>query len=69
MLVLSRKLFEAIDLTTKDGTAISILVVEIRDGHKVRLGIEAPAHVTINRREVTEAIAREKGDGNVKSDR
>lgn len=52
MLVLSRKKNEVIDI----GNEISICVVEIR-GDKVRLGIVAPKDVSVNRREVTLAIA------------
>jgi carbon storage regulator len=52
MLVLSRKLNEVIDI----GNEISICVVDIR-GDKVRLGIVAPKDVSVNRREVTLAIA------------
>ena len=52
MLVLSRKKNEVIDI----GNEISICVVEVR-GDKVRLGIVAPKDVSVNRREVTLAIA------------
>ena len=52
MLVLSRKKNEVIDI----GNEISICVVDIR-GDKVRLGIVAPKDVSVNRREVTLAIA------------
>lgn len=55
MLVLSRKKHEAIDI----GTDISVMVVEIR-GDKVRLGITAPREMPVHRREVMEAIEREK---------
>ncbi|MEE3283966.1 MAG: carbon storage regulator, partial [Planctomycetota bacterium] len=41
------------------GDEISLLVVDIR-GDKVRLGIEAPANVTVHRQEVFEAIQREQ---------
>lgn len=51
MLVLSRKRDEQIVI----GDSIIITVVEIR-GDKVRLGIEAPAHVSVHRREVYDAI-------------
>jgi len=37
------------------------MVIEIR-GDKVRLGIEAPRHVTVHREEVYEAIKRESTD-------
>jgi carbon storage regulator len=59
MLVLSRKVNEAIDV----GGGIQIVVVDIR-GDKVRLGIEAPLDVIVHRREVSEAIAAKKGSVN-----
>jgi len=55
MLVLSRKIDERIMI----GDEISLLVVDIR-GDKVRLGIEAPSDVTVHRKEVYEAIQRER---------
>ena len=54
MLVLSRQRDESI----KIGDEIEITVVDIR-GEKVRLGINAPSHVAIHRKEVYEAIKRE----------
>ncbi len=55
MLVLSRKVLEEIVI----GDDIVISVVQIR-GDKVRLGIEAPKHVTVHRREVYEDIQAQK---------
>ena len=55
MLVLSRQRDECI----KIGDDIEITIVDIR-GEKVRLGITAPAHVPVHRKEVYEAIKREK---------
>jgi carbon storage regulator len=57
MLVLSRKKEEAIVIADN----ITIYVVEIR-GDKVRLGIEAPKEVPVHRKEVYEAIKRERND-------
>lgn len=57
MLVLSRKKNEEIVI----GRNIRITVVEVR-GDKVRLGIEAPADVSVHRREVYDAIQREHGN-------
>ena len=54
MLVLSRQKDETIMI----GDDIEITVVDIR-GDKVRLGINAPAHVPVHRKEVYEAIQRE----------
>jgi carbon storage regulator len=56
MLVLSRKVNESIVINSE----IVITVIEVRDD-KVRLGIEAPAQVTVHRREVFDAIQREEG--------
>ena len=55
MLVLSRKRDEDIVI----GGTVVIRVVDIR-GDKVRLGIEAPAEMPVHRREVWEAIERER---------
>ena len=54
MLVLSRQRDETIMI----GDDIEITVVDIR-GDKVRLGITAPAHVSVHRKEVYDAIQRE----------
>ena len=69
MLVLSRQRDETIMI----GDNIEITVVDIR-GEKVRLGINAPPDVPVHRKEVYEAIKREKmaqspgGDANPKVD-
>ena len=55
MLVLSRQRDETIMI----GDDIEITVVDIR-GEKVRLGINAPPHVPVHRKEVYDAIKREK---------
>lgn len=55
MLVLSRQRDESIII----GDNIVITVVDIR-GDKVRLGIDAPKEVPVHRREVYEAIQRER---------
>jgi carbon storage regulator len=55
MLVLSRQRDETIII----GDDIEITVVDIR-GEKVRLGINAPAHIPVHRKEVYDAIKREK---------
>ena len=62
MLVLSRHRDESIVI----GHDITITVVEIR-GDKVRLAIDAPREVPVHRREVYDAIQRERNaesDGN-----
>lgn len=50
MLVLSRKKFETICI----GSDITVQVVELR-GDKVRIGIEAPLHIPVHRKEVRDA--------------
>ncbi|MBU0718615.1 MAG: carbon storage regulator CsrA [Planctomycetes bacterium] len=54
MLVLSRQRDETIMI----GDDVEITVVDIR-GDKVRLGISAPRHIQVHRKEVYEAIKRE----------
>ena len=51
MLVLTRKMNEAIVI----GENIVVTVIDIR-GDKIRLGIEAPKHVSVHRREIYERI-------------
>ena len=55
MLVLSRQRDETIMI----GDDIEITVVDIRND-KVRIGINAPAHIPVHRKEVYEAIQLEK---------
>src|SRR3954469_14172153 len=54
MLVLARQR----DQTVIIGDDIEVTVVDVR-GDKVRLGISAPKHVSVHRKEVYEAIRRE----------
>lgn len=58
MLVLSRQQSEEIVVTLPDGRRGVISVAEIR-GDKVRLGIDFPKDVGVNRREVQDIIDRE----------
>ena len=57
MLVLSRQRDETIMI----GDNIEVTVVDVR-GDKVRLGITAPKSITVHRKEVYEAIRKEKGE-------
>lgn len=57
MLVLSRKASEEILI----GDNVRIIILGIL-GDKVRLGVEAPREVPVHRREIYDAIHREKGD-------
>lgn len=54
MLVLSRQRDETIMI----GDDVEITIVDIR-GDKVRLGITAPPHIPVHRKEVYDAIKRE----------
>jgi len=56
MLVLSRQKDESIVI----GDDVEVTIVDVR-GNKVRLGITAPKNISVHRREVYEAIQREKG--------
>ncbi len=58
MLVLSRQRDESIVI----GDDVIITIVDIR-GEKVRLGISAPPHVPVHRKEIYEAIKREAQNG------
>ena len=55
MLVLSRGKSESIMI----GDDVEITIVDIR-GNKVRLGITAPRSISVHRREIYNAINREK---------
>jgi len=56
MLVLSRKKDDVIVI---DNGKIRIVVVDIQ-GDKVRLGIDAPREISVDRKEVYDAIEAEK---------
>ncbi len=66
MLVLSRQKDESIMI----GDEVEITIVDVR-GDKVRLGITAPKSIAVHRREIYDAIQREKkakdGDGSTQS--
>lgn len=55
MLVLSRQRDESIII----GDDIEITIVDVR-GDKVRLGINAPREISVHRKEIYDAIQREK---------
>jgi len=57
MLVLSRQRDESIMI----GDDVEIIIVDVR-GDKVRLGITAPRCIPVHRREIYDAIQREKND-------
>jgi carbon storage regulator len=55
MLVLSRQRDETIVI----GDDIEITIVDVR-GDKVRIGISAPKHVAVHRKQIADAIRRER---------
>ena len=55
MLVLSRQKDESIII----GDDVEITIVDVR-GDKVRLGITAPREISVHRKEIYDAIQREK---------
>ena len=64
VLVLSRQKDESIII----GDDVEITIVDVR-GDKVRLGINAPRSISVHRKEIYEAIQREKAEkaaGNVR---
>jgi len=61
MLVLSRKKNEEI-IIGEGENQVRLMIVEIR-GDKVRLGIDADRSVPVHRKEVYDAIEREKNGG------
>lgn len=63
MLVLSRQKDESIMI----GDDVEVTIVDVR-GDKVRLGITAPRSIPVHRREVYEAIQREKDQKAAHSD-
>ena len=61
MLVLSRQRDESIMI----GDNVEIIIVDVR-GDKVRLGITAPKEIPVHRREIYDAIQREKAQNQKK---
>ena len=57
MLVLSRQRDESIMI----GDDVEIIIVDVR-GDNVRLGITAPKSIAVHRREIYDAIQREKNE-------
>jgi carbon storage regulator len=63
MLVLTRKLGESIRI----GDNITVKIVDL-DGRHVKLGIEAPKNITVNREEIYERIQRENRAASISKD-
>lgn len=64
MLVLTRKLGESIRI----GDTITVKVVELDNRH-VKLGIEAPRNIAVNREEIYERIQKENRAASTPKDR
>jgi len=64
MLVLSRQRDESIMI----GDDVEIIIVDVR-GDKVRLGITAPKTIPVHRREIYDAIQREKEESQKKQEK
>ena len=58
MLVLSRTKDESI-IIGEGENKVEVMIVDVR-GDKVRLGINAPRSISVHRKEIYEAIQREK---------
>jgi len=63
MLVLTRKLGESIRI----GDSITVKIGDL-DGRHVKLGIEAPKNVSVNREEIYERIQRENRAASITRD-
>lgn len=62
MLVITRRPVETIDITLEDNRRIEISVLGVL-GNKVRLGIDAPKTVVVDRREISERKMEETKNG------
>ncbi len=63
MLILNRKEGQSIVITTEAGEEIELSILEIK-GKYAKVGIQAPATVTVDRKEVSER--KKGGEGNEK---
>ena len=62
MLVLGRKRGERLAIDTANGR-VWVSVVACTEGSKVRIGVDAPADVTVTREELISEVRQEAGDG------
>lgn len=56
MLVLGRKVGQTIEITTRGGDRIRIMVASLGSAGKVKIGVDAPGDCTIHRGEVQQRI-------------
>jgi carbon storage regulator CsrA len=56
MLVLGRKLDQTIEITTRSGDRITVMLVSVGSAGKVRIGVDAPGDCTVHRGEVQRRI-------------
>jgi len=56
MLVLGRKLDQTIEITTRSGDRITVMLVQVGSAGKVRIGVDAPGDCTVHRGEVQRRI-------------
>lgn len=66
MLIVNRRIGEALTITCADGTEIIVAVLGVKAGH-IRIGAQAPRHVRIDREEVAARRRRQaqlRGDVN-----
>jgi carbon storage regulator CsrA len=49
MLVLGRKVGQTIDITTRSGERITVMLVSLESAGKVRIGVDAPGDCTVHR--------------------
>ena len=63
MLILTRRQGE----TLMVGDEITVTVLSVK-GNQVRIGVEAPKHVPVHRKEIWDRIQKEKADGEAGGD-
>jgi carbon storage regulator CsrA len=56
MLVLGRKVGQTIEITTRSGDRITVMLVSLGSAGKVRIGVDAPGDCTVHRGEVQQRI-------------
>lgn len=55
-LVLGRKVGQTIEITTRSGERITVMLVSLGSAGKVRIGVDAPGDCTVHRGEVQQRI-------------